>query len=81
MSTATLSGGLASGKSTVAAILARRGVPVLDADAVVHRLYETGEAGAVAVAGLFGRDVLTASGAVDRKRLGRRILHDTEARL
>jgi dephospho-CoA kinase len=69
-----LTGGLASGKSTVAALIGERGVPRLDADAVVHDLYRPGGEGARAAARLFGADLLDADGAVDRHRLGQRVL-------
>ncbi len=74
-----LTGGLASGKSTVAAGLARRGASVLDADRVVHRLYQPGGEGARAVRELLGDQVLAADGGVDRAVLGRRVLSDAEA--
>lgn len=74
-----LTGGLASGKSTVAVMLGRRGVPVFDADAAVHRLYRAGEAGAVAVAENFGPDTLADDGSVDRQDLARRVVGDDEA--
>jgi dephospho-CoA kinase len=75
-----LTGGLASGKSTVARILGDLGVPVLDADRVVHDLYRPGAAGAQAVAELFGSDMLDAVGAVDRVALGRLVLSDPASR-
>jgi len=71
-----LTGGLASGKSTVARLLEARGVPVLDADREVHRLYETGAAGATAVRGLFGESVLAADGSVNREALAHLLLAD-----
>lgn len=74
-----LTGGLASGKSTVARQLAGRGVPVFDADREVHRLYEPGRPGAAAVAELFGRGMLDGTGAVDRPALASRVLGDGEA--
>ena len=74
-----LTGGLASGKSTVAVMLGRRGVPVFDADAAVHRLYRSGEAGAVAVAETFGPDTLADDGSVDRQALARRVVGEDEA--
>ncbi len=55
-----LTGGLASGKSTVADRLRQRGVPVLDADAVVHGLYDAKGEGVSLVADLFGDGVLKA---------------------
>ena len=75
-----LTGGLASGKSTVARLLAERGVPVLDADTVVHDLYTPGAAGARAVAEIFGPGVLDGDGGVDRGILGGRVLRDQELR-
>ena len=74
-----LTGGLASGKSTVARRLAARGVPVLDADREVHRLYRPGAAGATVVRRLFGERVLAADGSVDREALAHRVLADEAA--
>lgn len=75
-----LTGGLASGKSTVARILDGWGIPVLDADAVVHRLYQAGEPGAAVVQALFGAAVMDRRGGVDRTALGRLVLVDADAR-
>jgi dephospho-CoA kinase len=76
-----LTGGLASGKSTIAKTLAERGVPVFDADEAVHELYRSGGEGAAAVAELFGQEVLDATGGVDREALAARVLGDGRARL
>jgi dephospho-CoA kinase len=76
-----LTGGLASGKSTIAKILADRGVPVFDADAAVHELYRTDGKGAAAVAELFGEETLDTMGDVDREALAARVLDDDRARL
>jgi dephospho-CoA kinase len=76
-----LTGGLASGKSTVAGILAERDVPVLDADAVVHSLYRPGGPGTAAVTRIFGVGVLDDDGGVDRGALGGRVLRDRDLRL
>jgi dephospho-CoA kinase len=75
-----LTGGLATGKSTVAGLLTAKGVPVFDADAAVHDLYGPGRAGATAVAELFGKEVLDAHGRVDRAVLSERVLGDPGAR-
>jgi len=75
-----LTGGLASGKSTVASILADRGVPIFDADRAVHALYEAGCAGSIAVEALFGGDVLDQRGGVDRDALAARVLGQTSER-
>lgn len=77
--TVGLTGGLASGKSTVAHGLAAMGAAVLDADRVVHELYRAGGAGARAVQRLFGGDVLAADGSVDRAALAARIGAEPEA--
>lgn len=74
-----LTGGIASGKSAVAARWRELGIPVLDADRLVHALYEPGEAGAAAVAEEFGPDVLDARGAVDRPALARLVFADPAA--
>lgn len=74
-----LTGGIASGKSTVATQLAAHGIPVLDADEVVHSLYLPGGAGARAVAEEFGPDVLDRSGGVDRAHLARKVFGDSAA--
>jgi dephospho-CoA kinase len=79
--TVGLTGGLATGKSTVARILSVRGIPVFDADAAVHDLYEPGRAGAAAVAELFGAAVLDAEGGVVRATLSEMVLGNPSARL
>jgi dephospho-CoA kinase len=71
-----LTGGLASGKSTVAARLREHGIPVLDADLIVHDLYRGGSAGARAVVEAFGPDFLAADGSVDRRKLSMHVFHD-----
>ena len=70
-----LTGSIGMGKSATAKMFAEEGVPVHDADAIVHRLYE-GEAVPLIEAAFPGT---TASGKVDREKLGKRVLGDTEA--
>ncbi len=74
-----LTGGIASGKSAVAARWRELGIPVLDADRLVHALYEPGAPGAVAVAEEFGADLLDERGAVDRPRLASLVFADPAA--
>ncbi|HRC87049.1 MAG TPA: dephospho-CoA kinase, partial [Thermoanaerobaculia bacterium] len=75
-----LTGGLASGKSTVGRWLSDLGYRVVDADRLVAELYRPGEAGSRKVAELFGADYLDAAGAVDRARLAGLVFHDPAAR-
>jgi dephospho-CoA kinase len=77
---AGLAGGVASGKSALAAQLARFGAAVCDADEIVGELYRPGGAGAGAVERLFGRAVLAEDGGVDRERLAAVALPDPQAR-
>jgi dephospho-CoA kinase len=74
-----LTGGLASGKSTVAARLLENGIPVLDADLIVHDLYRAGSGGARAVAEAFGAEFLAKDGSVDRPKLSAHVFHDPES--
>lgn len=78
--TVGLTGGLASGKSTVAGFLERLGAEVFDCDAYVHELYRPGGAGAMDVAFLFGDSVFDPDGGVDRTLLAELVLRDAAAR-
>jgi len=75
-----LTGGLASGKSTVARFLSERGAAVFDADAIVRELYEPGGAGEAAARDLFGGAIADDSGNVDRSRIAALVFSDPEAR-
>lgn len=75
-----LTGGLASGKSSVAEIFRKRNIPIRDADGIVHRLYEAGQAGSRLVRELFGDSMFDESGAVNRRALATRIMRDEEAK-
>ena len=75
-----LTGGLASGKSTVGRLFAEGGCTVLDADRVVADLYRPGEPGALAVRDLFGPEALDAAGAVDHRVVGAKVFADAKAR-
>jgi dephospho-CoA kinase len=75
-----LTGGLASGKSTVARLLAARGAVVFDADAIVRDLYSRGAPGAAAARELFGDAVLDAGGEVDRGRIAAVVFAEPEKR-
>jgi len=70
-----LTGSIGMGKSSTAKLFAEAGVPVYDADATVHQLYE-GEAAPAIEAAFPGT---TAGGRVDRKKLSARVVHDPAA--
>ncbi|HYH45178.1 MAG TPA: dephospho-CoA kinase [Thermoanaerobaculia bacterium] len=82
MSTVTvgLTGGLASGKSTVARWLAEAGFLVVDADRLVSELHQPGEPGAQAVRELLGPDFLDDKGGVDHAKVAARIFADPQSR-
>lgn len=65
-----LTGGLASGKSTVAARFRALGVPVIDADQIAREVVEPGSEGLGAIVEAFGEGVLLPDGSLDRARLG-----------
>ncbi|MEL7061214.1 MAG: dephospho-CoA kinase [Acidobacteriota bacterium] len=75
-----LTGGLAAGKSTVARLLAERGVQVVDADRVVAESYRPMGEGAAIVRRLFGDGALDDEGGVDRQALAAHIFEDRTAR-
>ncbi len=75
-----VTGGLASGKSTVAGWLGEAGFLVVDADRLVAQLHAPGGGGAAAVRELFGDSFLTPEGAVDPHRVADRIFADPAAR-
>ena len=75
-----LTGGIATGKSYVVRKLREAGVPVVDADVLAREAVAPGSPGLAAVAARFGPDVLTATGEVDRARVGEIVFRDEHAR-
>ena len=75
-----LTGGIGSGKSTVAALLAERGALVVDADRIAREVVEPGTPGLAAVVAEFGGGVLTPEGALDRPALAATVFGDPAAR-
>jgi dephospho-CoA kinase len=73
-----LTGGVGSGKSTVAAILRELGAEVVDADEASHAVYEPGTPGFLAVVREFGDDYVR-DGHIDRKALGELVFKDPDA--
>ena len=76
-----LTGGLGSGKSTVAAMLAEHGAVVIDADAIALDVVRAGTPGFDAVVARFGTDVVGADGELDRARLAEIVFANDAARL
>ncbi len=70
MLTIGLTGGIASGKSLVSEMLARRGATIVDVDKVAWETYAPGTPGHAGVAGAFGSQVVAADGQIDRRVLG-----------
>lgn len=75
-----LTGGIACGKSTVAAMLAERGAFVVDADRVAREVVMPGEPALAEVAAVFGQAVIRDDGTLDRKKLGEIVFADPEKR-
>ena len=75
-----LTGGIASGKSTVGRLFSSLGVIVVDADAVAREVVEPGGPALEAITARFGSDVLDAEGRLDRAGMRRRIFADSKAR-
>ncbi|MAF84492.1 MAG: dephospho-CoA kinase [Gammaproteobacteria bacterium] len=75
-----LTGGIASGKSTVAAMFAEYGVPIIDTDVIARQVVEPGQPGLAAVTDRFGTDLLTRDGYLDRHRLRNLVFTDEDQR-
>jgi dephospho-CoA kinase len=76
-----LTGGIATGKSTVSALLRELGCEIIDADRLAREVVEPGQPALAQIATEFGRDVLTPDGALDRKQLGAIVFADPVRRL
>lgn len=75
-----LTGGVGSGKSTVANLLAEMGATIVDTDAIAHALTAPGGDAIAAIVARFGSDVLTPEGALDRPVMRTRVFFDPSAR-
>ena len=75
-----LTGGIASGKSTVSQVLRELGAVVIDADALAREVVERGTPGLAAVVEEFGPGLLTPDGDLDRSAMGRLVFGDEDAR-
>lgn len=76
-----LTGGIGSGKSTVARLFEHRGVPVIDADRIARELVEPGRPALQAIREIFGPEVIDPDGRLDRAKLRSKVFSDPEAKL
>ncbi len=75
-----LTGGIASGKSTVLTYFKDKGIPYIDADIVAREVVEPGTEGLKAIVDTFGSNVLHADGTLNREALGAIVFHNEEKR-
>lgn len=75
-----LTGGIASGKSTVSNMLGEKGFPIIDADIAARAVVEPGQPALQEIADTFGSDLLMADGSLNREKLGSIIFHDEAKR-
>ena len=80
MFTIGLTGGIGSGKSTVALWFKKHGVPVLDADKTVHQLLHSDSLTISELVHEFGAEILGENGGINRSKLGKRVFCDEDAR-
>ena len=78
MIVAGLTGGIATGKSTVSAYLVQLGATVLDADKIAHTVYRKGLPAWQEIVDHFGKTVLLPGGEIDRRKLGQMVFHRPE---
>jgi dephospho-CoA kinase len=75
-----LTGGIASGKSTVTGMIRELGIPVIDADQVARDVVKVGEEAYAQIVATFGQDILQANGEIDRAKLGAIVFHNERER-
>ena len=75
-----LTGGIASGKSTVSAILRRLGAQVIDADALAREIVEPHQPAWIEIVNTFGKEILQADQTLDRKKLRKLVFDEPKAR-
>lgn len=73
-----LTGGIASGKSTVSNYLMHKGLKIIDADKIAREIVSVGSEGLTAIADSFGDDIILEDGSLDRKKLGSIVFSDPD---
>ena len=76
-----ITGGIASGKSSVSTFIKELGFPIIDADIVAREVVEPGEDAYYEIIHAFGESILLPGGGIDRAKLGNLIFHNEEKRL
>lgn len=76
-----LTGGIASGKSTVSQMFRELNIPVIDADIIAREVVEQGKEAYKEIVEVFGEEILQANGELDRQKLGSIVFHNEEKRL
>lgn len=76
-----LTGGIASGKSTVSNMIKELKIPVIDADIIAREVVEVGEVAFQKIVDSFGSEILNETGSLDRKKLGAIVFNNKEKRL
>ena len=76
-----LTGGIASGKSTVSQMFRELSIPVIDADIIAREVVEQGKPAYNKIVEVFGEEILQADGELDRPKLGSIVFHNEEKRL
>ncbi|MFC7393684.1 dephospho-CoA kinase [Scopulibacillus cellulosilyticus] len=76
-----LTGGIASGKSTVSAMIKNFGIPIIDADIISREVVEPGEEAYKQIVASFGSDILLENGQINRKKLGSIVFQDADQRI
>lgn len=75
-----LTGGIATGKSTVSNMIKEIGIPVIDADLAARAVVDVGEEAYQNIVNHFGKEILTEDGTINRERLGSIVFHDEKQR-
>ena len=75
-----LTGGIATGKSTVSSLLASHGIPIIDADVLAREVVAPGTRALNQIVAEFGRDILQSDGTLDRPKLGELIFNNDAKR-
>ncbi|KAL0213575.1 hypothetical protein RCL1_007201 [Eukaryota sp. TZLM3-RCL] len=75
-----LTGGIATGKTTVSELFAQQGVAIVDSDAIAHSVIQPRKSAYKKIVATFGKSILAPDGTIDRAKLGSIIFNDPEAR-